>query len=617
MRERISEPHGLDAGASLGAEWRAALSLGAFLTASGVLFRAFCTTAERCTLRIFDAAGNPSRDVPMVAIRPGFFSIEDDQAGPGTLYKFVLDERELPDPYARFLPHGVHGPAMVVEPATGPRPAQVPLPLSESIIYELHVGTFTPEGTYRAAMQRLPELVELGVTTIELMPLSSFAGERGWGYEGVAHFAPHPAYGTPAELRAFVDRAHELGLSVLLDVIYNHFGPAGNYLSHYSPLYFTSAIHNAWGDALNFEFAVMRRYVLDNALYWLEEFALDGLRLDATHAILDPSRRHILRELALTVAERMPGRLLIAEDERNDPDLVREMGLHAIWADDFHHGVRVNLTGERDGYYSAYEPSAEQLAETINGGWLYTGQLYPPLRKLRGKPAGDLPAAAFVYCIQNHDQIGNRAMGDRLSEVVSLDAYCAASVLLLYLPMTPLLFMGQEWACSSPFIFFTDQEGELGRAISEGRQREFEHFAAFADAAVRGAIPDPQSESSFARSKLRWGEREQPEHARVLALYRKLLSLRRSHPTLRHSDRAQLRAVAMGRVLRVDRGRGERGLSLWMNLDATPVPLQRLQIDPSRVQLVLRSDGAEHLGHELPGHTAIVLGDAGVALDLL
>ena len=316
--------------------------------------------------------------------------------------------------------------------------------LSEHVIYELHIGTFTHEGTYAAAADRLADLVDLGVTAIEVMPLSSFAGQRGWGYDGVAHFAPHAPYGTPEDLRMFIQRAHQLKLAVILDVVYNHFGPAGNYLSSYSPLYFSSKVKNGWGDAPNFEHPVVRRFVLDNALYWLGEFGFDGLRLDAAHAIVDLSPRHILRELADEVARLEPRRLLVAEDDRNDPALVTELGLDAIWADDFHHVVRVTMTGERDGYYGAYQPGVSAIAETIMNGWLYRGQIYPTRNEARGKPADVLPAHAFVYCIQNHDQIGNRAMGDRLTSVASLDAYCAASTLLMFLPMTPMLFQGQD-----------------------------------------------------------------------------------------------------------------------------------------------------------------------------
>jgi maltooligosyltrehalose trehalohydrolase len=427
--------------------------------------------------------------------------------GHGTLYKFVVDGRELPDPYARSLPHGVHGPAMVIAPG----PASLPRasrPLHEQVIYELHVGTFSVEGTYAAAAERLRELADLGVTTIELMPVSSFAGRWGWGYDGVAHFAPFAPYGAPDDLRAFVARAHDLGLAVILDVVYNHFGPAGNYLAEFSPAYFSTERTTPWGRALDFTQPAMRGYVLDNARYWFEEFGFDGLRLDAVHAIEDPSEKSILKELVELARSFDPPRLLIAEDDRNDPSAVLELGLDALWADDFHHQVRVTLTGERDGYYAGYQPGVADLARAIARGWLYEGQCPPGKSEGRGKPATLLPAQAFVYCIQNHDQVGNRALGDRITEQISLADYAMISTLLLFLPMTPLLFMGQEWAASTPFAFFSDHDAELGRLVSRGRREEFKAFRAFADATARARIPDPQAPETFEHSRLRWEERK-------------------------------------------------------------------------------------------------------------
>ena len=444
-----------------------------------------------------------SREVE--AIFPSHFS----DAGHGTLYKFVVGGQELPDPYARYLPAGVHGPAMVVDSKyTWKHPAAPPPPPGQEIIYEVHVGTFTNEGTFEAARGRLDYLAELGVTAVELMPLSSFAGGRGWGYDGVAHFAPFAGYGTPDDLRRFIDAAHERGLRVLLDVVYNHFGPAGNYLRQFSKSYFTSAVHNAWGEALDFRDEAMRRYVLDNARYWFTEFRIDGLRLDAIQTIVDPSPRHILAELGDQASKFAPPRILIGEDDANDPRRISEMGLTGVWADDFHHALHVTLTGETDGYYSGYPRGAETLARIIERGWLYEGEISPSTGKPRGHRATGMDAAAFVYCLQNHDQIGNRAVGDRLTERVSPDAYRAASVLLLLLPMTPLLFMGQEWGATSPFLYFTDHEPDLGKLISLGRRDEFKSFRDFADPERRASIPDPQSLDTFARSRLRWEERD-------------------------------------------------------------------------------------------------------------
>jgi maltooligosyltrehalose trehalohydrolase len=608
MDHEVSRVRTTDVGVGQGGARRRRPPLGAFAREDGVLFRLFTTTARACQVRIFDARGAALATHAMTAAGAGFFEADLRGLALDVSYKFVLDGRELPDPYARFLPAGVHGPAAVWRSRHRWRHSPVSRPLREQVIYELHVGTFTRGGTYRTAAERLPELAALGVTAIELLPLSSFAGSRGWGYDGVAHFAPFAPYGTPDDLRAFVDAAHALGLSVFLDVVYNHFGPAGSYLGAYSPLYFSRTVSNAWGAAPDFTQPLMRQYVLDNALGWLTDFRFDGLRLDATHAIIDPSPRHILRELADEVSRLEPPRLLIAEDERNDRALVTALGMHAVWADDFHHQLRVTLTGEQDGYYAAYRPGVPDLAETIRQGWLYRGELYRPTGKPRGTDAADLPAEAFVYCIQNHDQVGNRATGDRLSHGASTDAYCAASALLLMLPMTPLLFMGQEWAASSPFAFFTDHDEELGPKVSEGRRAEFRHFGAFADPATCAQIPDPQAIETFLRSKLRWEERSEGDHLRVLTLYRKLLELRRTDPVLRAAGREALEVTAHGPVLAVRRWSGEGDRLLLVNLGSGAAVLDELAPSVWGRPVLLRTDDRPPPPASLPGHTAVLLG---------
>jgi maltooligosyltrehalose trehalohydrolase len=532
------------------------------------------TDAGRAHVRLYDDDEHPVDEVPLVAAGGGYFTAEVPGVGHGALYRFVLDgERALPDPYARALPRGVHGPAMVVESRHAWRSPRIPRPRHEHVVYELHVGTFTPEGTYAAAASRLEDLAALGVTTLELMPLSSFAGRRGWGYDGVAHFAPHAAYGTPDELREFVDRVHEHGLSILLDVVYNHFGPAGNYLPAFSARYFTRETPTAWGDAPDFSEPAMRRYVLDNARYWLDEFRFDGLRLDATHSIFDASPEHVLHELAHVLGAHTPKPWLVAEDERNAPELVLEHGLDAIWADDFHHQMHVTLTREQDGYYGAYTPGAADVARAVTEGWLYSGQVFPPSGKPRGAPARELPAESLVYCLQNHDQIGNRALGERLSQLASSAGYRAAYVLLLTLPMTPLLFMGDEWAASSPFFYFTDHDAELGALIATGRRREFEHFAAFAEPSARERIPDPQADATFERSRLRWDERREGDHATTLALVRAALALRRSDPVLCQPSEGRLEAVADGNVVVVRRWVERAERVVLVNLGDEPRPL--------------------------------------------
>jgi maltooligosyltrehalose trehalohydrolase len=583
--------------------------LGARTHAGGTRFSVYASSARACAVRLFDDGLKPLSTRPMDALGDGLFALDVPDAGHGTLYKFVLDGQELPDPYARFLPHGVHGPAMVVEPRHAFRHGPgVARPLSEQVIYELHVGTFTPEGTYRAAMDKLESLAALGITTIELMPVAAFAGTRGWGYDGVALFAPFAPYGTPDELRALVDEAHGHGLSVLLDVVYNHFGPAGNYLSAYSEHYFSNKLRNAWGDAPYFAHPVMRAYVLSNARYWLEEFRFDGLRLDAVHAIVDASSRHVLDELVEQASKLEPKKTLVAEDDQNDPALITRVGLDAVWADDFHHQVRVTLTRESDGYYSCYRPGVPDIARAITQGFLFEGQVYPTTGKARGKPAHGLAAESFVYCIQNHDQVGNRALGDRLTDSVSLDAYCMASTLLLFLPMTPMLFMGQEWAASTPFLYFTDHDPELGQKVSAGRREEFKGFQAFSEPSRRAAIPDPQAVDTFARSKLRHEEQDGAEHGRVLALYRALLALRKHDPVLQAAPRAQLEAEARGDVLWVRRWHEGQARLLLANFGARAVDLSALEL-PSDRTVLLDSRGEPSARVLAPEH-ALIMGYA-------
>ncbi|MCU0687630.1 MAG: malto-oligosyltrehalose trehalohydrolase [Polyangiaceae bacterium] len=543
-------------------------------------FRAWSTRARSMAVALFDDAGERVvREVPLAPGGDGHFEATVSGLGPGALYQFRLDEALLPDPYARELPFGVHGPARVIDPDAyvwRHPPRREPLS-GRTVVYELHVGTFTAEGTFAAARARLPELAALGVTAIELMPLSSFAGRRGWGYDGVAHFAPHAAYGTPDELKALIDEAHGLGLSVWLDVVYNHFGPEGNYLGAYSPRYFSPDAPTPWGDGPDYAGPYARRYLLDNASYWLETFRFDGLRLDATHHVLDRGPKHVLRELAERVrALGAPAPVLVAEDDRNDPSLMTELGLDGVWADDAHHALHVLLTGEREGYYAGYAPHPSTLARAIERGWLYEGQEWPPNGQRRGSPADLLGASQFVYTLQNHDQIGNRARGERLHHLVSAEAYRGASALLLFLPMTPLLFMGQEWACTSPFQYFTDFPAELGRRVSEGRRREFEGFKAFSSAARRDAIPDPQAESTFAASVLNWGERDEAGHRETLALYTELLQRRARDAVLGEASRARLRVGVEGGLFWVWRWGAEGGhRALVWNVGERAVPLER------------------------------------------
>ncbi|MEF2279050.1 malto-oligosyltrehalose trehalohydrolase [Deinococcus sp. YIM 134068] len=556
---------------------------------SGTRFRVWSTLAREVAVRV------DGTDHPMNALGGGTFETVLP-VGVGTRYKFVLDGLALPDPYARFLPDGVHGEAEVVDLGTfaWENTSWRGLPLNECVFYELHVGTFTPQGTYRAAMERLPDLKELGVTAVELMPVAAFPGSRGWGYDGVALYSPYAPYGRPEDLMAFVDAAHGLGLAVFLDVVYNHFGPDGNYLSAYSPSYFTERFHTPWGAGLDYAEPHMRRLITGNARMWLRDYRFDGLRLDATQEMQDDSPTHILREIADGVHALGGTHLMLAEDYRNLPELVTDHHLDGMWVDDFHHVMRVTVAGDRDGYYQYYEGGAAAVANVINRGWVYEGQEWEwdQGHAPRGRPADALNSPSFVYFIQNHDQVGNRAVGDRIHHLsrVTPAMFRGATTLLLTLPTTPLLFQGQEWLASTPFPFFSDHHGELGALVSEGRKREFAAFEGFGG----DTILDPQAEATFEGAKLDWSEREEGEHARTLGLYRELLRLRREDPVLRDRERRNLEAGTVGDVVWVRHRteEGERAL-LWntggaeLNMDAVILSLSL----PSAV--LFHSEGRE------------------------
>jgi maltooligosyltrehalose trehalohydrolase len=542
--------------------WR--LPIGANPDGGGTSFRVWAAGARQVDVVLIGSDASPTSHA-LAAQGDGYFAAYVPGVGPGARYMYRCDGGDpRPDPASRFQPASVHGPSSVVDPDAfaWADAAWRGVPRDDLVISEIHVGAAAPAGTFDALIARLDDLRSLGVSVLELMPVADFPGQRGWGYDGVCLFAPARAYGGPAGLKRLVDAAHARGLAVLLDVVYNHLGPDGNYLRQFSQAYFTDRHTTPWGEALNFAgpgSRPVRDFFIANACYWAHEYHLDGLRLDATHAILDDSPTHILAEIAATAHASLPPDrhfLLIAENERNDPTLVRSQepeargqeaqppgyGLDAVWADDFHHQIRVALAGDRDGYYADYQGTAADLAATLRQGWFYIGQRSAHLGHPRGAPADDVPYPAFVYCIQNHDQIGNRALGDRLHHQIGLDAYRVASVLLLLGPATPLLFMGQEWAASSPFQYFTDHQPELGRLVTEGRRAEFASFAAFAGETV----PDPQEYATFARSKLRWEERAAPPHAQIEQLYRDLLDLRRRHPALRERSRGSVAVAALG-----------------------------------------------------------------------
>ena len=531
------------------------LQIGAQPADGGIYFRVWAANARHVEVVLYDDEYE-SGLVPLEPQGNGYFASFVPHIAPDTRYMFRIDGgAPRPDPASRYQPDGVHGASQAVDPGAfvWADANWRGRPLDDLVIYEVHIGTATDAGTFAALIERLPDLQALGVTAIEIMPVADFPGERNWGYDGVNLFAPARTYGGPDSLRALVDAAHAHGLAVLLDVVYNHLGPDGNYLREFSRDYFTTRHSTPWGDALNLDgpnSAPVRAFFIANACHWAHEYHADGLRFDATHALQDTSTVHILAELAETLRATLPPNrhfVLIAEDDRNEPQLLlpRTEGganIDAVWADDFHHQLRVALTGEREGYYTDYSGNTEDLAKTLRQGWFYTGQLSAYAGRTRGSLPDRLVPGQFVHCVQNHDQIGNRALGDRLNHLIGLDAYRAASALLLLGPYTPLLFMGQEWAASAPFQYFTDHQEELGRLVTEGRRAEFARFTAFAGSEV----PDPQARETFLRSKLDWGERATAPHAGVLALYHDALALRHSQPALRARDRAGIAAEPLG-----------------------------------------------------------------------
>ncbi len=444
------------------------------------------------------------------------------------------------------------------------------IPARGLVLYELHVGTFTPAGTFEAVIERLPYLVSLGVNAVELLPVGEFSGARGWGYDGVDWFAPHHAYGGPSQLKRLIDACHELGLGVVIDVVYNHLGPVGNYLDHFGP-YFSSRHQTEWGAALNFDgpgSQEVRGLVIDNALMWLRDYHVDGLRLDAVHAIVDDSAVHILEELASEV-DALAAHLgrpvfLIAESDLNDPRMVRGrdaggFGLDSAWADEWHHALHATLTGDRDGYYEEFG-SLTMLAKALRQAWVYDGIWSPHRQRRHGRPPTGLAGHQFVICTQNHDQVGNRALGERSGALMTPGRLKVAAALLLTGPFTPMLFQGEEWAAGSPFQYFTDHgDAELARAVSEGRRREFAAFGWPPD-----EVPDPQDPGTFARSKLDWGEVRRSPHADVLGWYRRLIQLRRARPALSDPrlDRISVEADEASGTIVVRRG----PISILVNL---------------------------------------------------
>lgn len=554
------------------------MPFGAELTAQGVRFSIWAPAASRVDLEL-----GPRSPQQMERRDDGFHVVTVPDASAGERYRYAIDALRVPDPASRFNPDGAEGQSEIIDPAAFEWEDEHwrGRPWRDTVLYELHVGAFTAEGTLAAAAEKLPQLAEIGITAVELMPIADGPGDRNWGYDGVLLYALRRAYGRPEDLKAFVQAAHRAGLMVFLDVVYNHFGPAGNYLGHYAPQFFTSRHKTPWGDAINFDgpdAEAVRSFFVHNALFWLEEYRFDGLRLDAVHAIIDDSEPDFLTELAAVVRRKFTDRRvhLVLENGDNEARYLtrapaaRPGRYTAQWNDDFHHVMHVLLTGETKGYYMDYDEPGERLLRALTEGFVYQGE---PSRyaggEPRGEPSSHLPPDAFVNFLQNHDQVGNRAFGERLSMLAGPRPLRAAETLLLLLPTPILLFMGEEFHAPNPFLYFCDYHGELADAVREGRRNE---FAQFFDSIDLASIPDPNDPATLDAARLDWRAAEQGEHAAAMTRYTRLLGLRRDvlMPLL-PAARAQGRMLA-ARALEVVWPLSEGAkLSLVTNLTDEPV----------------------------------------------
>jgi len=575
-----------------------ALPFGAHLRSEGgVDFRLWAPGARSVEL-VLRTDGKDEQRLPATADAAGWHRLSVPSAGLGTRYAWRVDGGlQVPDPASRFNPDGPHGLSEVVDPRrfawtdTG----WTGRPWHEAVMYELHVGTFTPEGTYEAALKHLPALAELGVTALQLMPLADFPGRFGWGYDGVLPYAPHAAYGRPDDLKRLVQAAHDLGLMVMLDVVYNHFGPDGNYLPAYAPAFFTERHHTAWGAAVNFDgpgCETVREFFIHNAIYWLNEYRFDGLRFDAVHAMLDDSSPHIMEALSARVREACPGRHvhLVLENDSNDPRRLAAPGAagryEGQWNGDFHHPLHVLITGEGEGYYAEYlDDPVAQLAQSLTRGFAWQGGPHnsehaPPRR--RSDTA--VPLGRMVNFLQNHDQVGNRAFGERLLALAEESGageapLRLAAALLVLNPGIPMLFMGEEFGATSPFLYFSDWQGDLKKAVTEGRRREFAQFSRYADPETREQIPDPCSPDSWMASRIDLSPtaQEQPAARRWRAFHTELLALRRADlapqlPTLAAEGHAWERIGPRSLWVRWNFGQ-DRALQAVLNLGTDPVEL--------------------------------------------
>ena len=530
----------------------------------------------------------------------GYFFGIDPKGKAGDLYKFSIDGGDpIPDFVSHYQPEGVFGASMVVDAAAyewqakdWKRPAW-----NGHVIYECHLGTFTPEGTYRAAIAKLDHLVSLGITALEIMPVAEFAGKRNWGYDGVLLFSPTHAYGTPDDFRALIDACHQRGLAVILDVVYNHLGPEGNFSHQYSDFFFHEGKGNPWGQNFNLDgpnSEPVRALLRQNIRYWLDDFRIDGFRMDATHMVHDPSPVHILAEVAAIVHEH--GGFITAEDDRNErailePREKKGWGFDALWSDDFHHAMRVSQTHENQYFLSMFKGTAPEIAKVLERGWLYSGEYSSFHKKKRGTPGDDFSPQSFVCCISNHDQVGNRFQGERFHVTLKPEAYRALSLFLCLVPYTPLIFMGQEFGASAPFHYFTDMSPELGAKIHEGRKREFLETGLVTDKNLLEQMCGPQEEKTFLESKLDWSELAKGEHAQLLALYRSGLKLRRELFGRKNPPRDKWKVTAEANGVAITYQLDEDKVRVFLRFEAgaDPAPEGRLLLRSNAPQFANES----------------------------
>jgi maltooligosyltrehalose trehalohydrolase len=598
---------------------RRRLTVGAELQPDGGAdVRVWAPARTRVELVAFEHEGCPARTLSMAREPDGHFNVFDPDARPGGRYWFRLDsDQSCPDPVSRCQPDGPHAPSQYVDPRFRWTDTSWPgLGPHGHVIYEMHVGTFTRDGTWAAAAREIDELARIGITIIEMMPIAEFAGRFGWGYDGVDLYAPTRLYGSPDDLRAFVDRAHALGVGVILDVVYNHLGPDGNYLDEFSADYFTDKYTNDWGRAINFEGPpAAREFFVQNAGYWIDEFHFDGLRLDATQDIKDASREHVIASMVSRAREAATSRsiVVIAENEPQDTRIVRSAsaaapagnpsgyGADALWNDDAHHTAVVALTGRREAYYRDYLGSVQELISCARFGYLYQGQYYSWQKKRRGTPALDLMPHAFVTYLENHDQVANSAFGRRLHQLASPARYRAMTAWMLLGPSTPMLFQGQEFSSSRPFLYFADHRPDLAAAVRDGRVEFLAQFPSLKDEAVRRVLPPPTDIATFEQSKLDLAERER--HASAYRFHRDLLAVRRSDPVLAQAGLQRPEGAVLGPgalLLRyINAEHGDRLVVINLDCDLDLIPAREPLMAPpwdARWRLAWSSEAPEYGG---------------------